>query len=134
MTATQTPWSGLVNSVFNPNEDARTAVRRDATDPWKDNGTLIRSGRVSRGGYFRNLRIRTPLDGAIGVAVRSSRGLDVDLSLWTGNRKQLIDVSARRGRRDGVAGPICGQDSLLVRMYRAKGKGSYQIAAVYPVN
>ena len=134
MTATQTAWSGLVNSVFNPNDNAKAAVRRDAIDPWERDGTLIRSGRVSRGGYFRDLRIRTPLDGAIGVAVRASKGLDVDLSLWTGNRGQLIDVSARRGQRDGVSGLICGQDSLVVRMYRARGKGSYRIAAVYPVD
>ncbi len=134
MTATQTPWSGLVNSVFNPDDGERAAVRKDALDPWEDNASVVRSGRVRRGRYFRNLRITTPLDGAIGIAVVASRGLDIDLSLQSGNRKQLIDVSARRGRRDAVGGLICGQDSLILRMYRARGKGTYKVAAVYPIN
>jgi len=66
--------------------------------------------------------------------VAASRGLDIDLLLQSGNRKQIIADSARRGRRDAVGGLICGQDSLILRMYRARGKGTYKVAAVYPIN
>jgi len=127
-----TDW-GIVSDIFRPNAATQQIALRDATDPWPGASTSTTSGKLlKRGAKSTKLRIAVPQDGRVTVRLTSSKGLNADLELSSSNSGARIGSSRLRGRSDSVTRTLCGQRSVVARVTRTSGSGSFKLTASTP--
>ena len=114
----------IVDQSFFPDATAIQAVNQDVTAPWTANGTTRASGRFLKNGARRKaFPLQTPLDGVLGVGVRSSAGR-YTVSLVSSGRQ----VAAGRG----FSLTICGGRSAALVVHRKGQPGRYSLNVSRP--
>jgi hypothetical protein len=124
------PWEWVPS--LHPNRAAYRAIRLDVLRPWRHNVRELHRGAVSRGGDRRDvIRLRTPLDGGLGITLRARGGADLDLTLLKRNGKRLRR-SAGPGGREHIGYTVCGVRRFKVRVEAERGGGRYRLVVVRP--
>ncbi|MCX6370918.1 MAG: hypothetical protein NTZ58_06655 [Solirubrobacterales bacterium] len=127
-----TDWS-IVSDIFRPNAATQQIALLDATDPWPGASTSTTNGKLLKGrAKTTKLRISVPQDGRVIVRLTSSKGLNADLDLFNSNSRTRVGSSRQRGRSDSVTGTFCGQRTLVARVTRTSGSGSFKLTASTP--
>ena len=130
---TGTTWH-IVDASFFPNEAALQAAERDVLQPWT-------AGRTTS--YRRNfgkstkrvwwIPVSTPLDGELNVAATVPNGGLHEIALVAGNRRTVIRRAQWVGQRaKRLAGSVCGQRSLFVRVTRSGALGRVAVSISTP--
>lgn len=127
-----TDWS-IVSDIFRPDAATQKIALLDATDPWPGASVSTTSGKLLKGrAKTTKLRISVPQDGRVTVRLNSSKGLNADLDLYDSGGRSRIGSSHLRGTSDSVTGTLCGQRTVLARVTRASGSGSFKLTASTP--
>jgi hypothetical protein len=115
-----TPWG--YDPVFTPDSGALAAIEKDVVQPWTEHTLKRWSGRFTRRGQARTLRVPVPLDGVFAAQLKGPRGSTLQLTAVA----QIDRVSSRLS-----AALICGERSVTVR-FVAGGRGRYAAMAAIP--
>jgi hypothetical protein len=115
---------GVVDESFFPDLTAIQAVNQDVTTPWTANATTRATGRfVKNGARLKAYPLKTPLDGVLGVGVRSTAGR-YTVSLINSGKQ----VAAGRG----FSLTICGGRSGALVVHRKGQPGRYSLNVSRP--
>ena len=127
-----TDWS-IVSDIFRPDAATQQIALLDATNPWPGAAISTTSGKLLKGrAKTTKLRISVPQDGRVTVGIKSSKGLNADLDLYDSGGRTRIGSSHLRGTSDSVTGTLCGQRTVLARVTRASGSGSFKLTTSTP--
>jgi hypothetical protein len=127
-----TDWS-IVSDIFRPDAATQKIALLDATSPWRGNTSSSRSGKLLKGrSRTSKFTFLIPHDGTVKVGLKSSRGLNADLELYDSGGRTRIGSSRLRGRSDSVTRTLCGQRSVIARVTRSSGSGSFKLTASVP--
>jgi hypothetical protein len=114
----------IVDQSFFPDAAAIQAVNQDVTSPWTANTATRATGRFLRNGTrLRAFPLRTPLDGLLGVAVRSTAGR------YT---VSLIDAGRQVASGRGFSRTICGDRSAAIVVHRKGQPGRFSLTVTRP--
>ena len=114
----------VVDQSFFPDARAIQTVNQDVTAPWTANATTGTSGRFLKNGTrLRAYPLKTPLDGLLGVGVRSTAGR-YTVSLVDAGRQV---ASGRRFSRT-----ICGGRSAALVVHRKGQPGRFSLNVSRP--
>lgn len=124
----------IVASSFYPNEAALQAAEQDVLSPWKASHTTL-STRVfgKRTPKVWWIPLATPLDGNLRISATMPSGGTHDLALVGANRRTVIKRAQWVGQRvKRLAGSICGQRSLFVRVTQSGATGRVRVSVTTP--
>jgi hypothetical protein len=123
----------ILDDLFEPNQKALEAARRDVLEPWGGNEYVDHTGRLSRHRRLKLYSMPVENDGTIDVSLRSRGSLDADLYLYkNGRARKPLAKSVRPGHRDRIEGSICGLRHIQVAVFRYKGSGSFTVRTALP--
>ena len=126
--STESPWS-IVDRIMYPDGKALELLAQDVREPWSAPTRISFSGSFRKGsGELRSFRVSTPLDGELELVLRGPAKAAYRLSVLNGNR---VVASAPVGRRS-LSVTVCGQRTLLLRVERRQGLGTFQLTASRP--
>src|SRR5262245_41708374 len=121
----EVPWT-IVSSAFYPDDAALVAAKEDVVNPWLGNRTTIAKGALRGAQKQRSLRIVTPFDGALSVALtnHTKGALKLRLLNKAGVAVATSSVAARTTK--SLRYSVCGERSLQLRVGRTTtGAGPY---------
>ena len=129
--AGQTPSAWLVVSPsLYPDETALRLLEQDIVDPWLRNTATAFRGAFRRGSGARvSFSLATPYDGNFTVRLTAPTAGRYSVAVYD-SRGRVLARSAAGSRV--VSGTICGQRSLVIRVERIRGFGSFTITASKP--
>ncbi len=128
----EVPWT-IVSSALYPDDDALGAARADVLDPWTGNRTTTANGSFRGPQTQRSLRLVTPFDGALSVALTNRTKGALKMRLENKAGVAVVSSSVAAGRTKGLRYSVCGDRSLLLRVSRTTtGAGSYTAAISKP--
>jgi hypothetical protein len=124
----------IVDASFFPSEAALQAAERDVLQPWTAGRTTTHRryfGKSTRRVWW--IPISTPLDGELNVAATvPNKGL-YEVALVAANRRTVIRRAQWVGQRaKRLAGTVCGQRSLFVRVTRSGALGRVSVSISTP--
>jgi hypothetical protein len=127
----QPEWWGIVDELFVPDDRAAAAIEQDVLSPWTQNTTVSRAGSVAAGARrSRSFTISTPLDGILRVTVRPPARSALRLTISAPGGGAALARGANGVRT--VSTTVCGQRSVVVRVDRIRGAGSFRLAVSRP--
>jgi hypothetical protein len=123
---------GIVDDAFYPNDTDMRYIQQDVSEPWTKPSKSVYTGRFSRRGRrVHKIRVDTFRDGRAQIDLKGKSGLDDDLYVY-GDDGALLKKSATRSRKERVRFTVCGQSTVLIRVVRDAGKGSYRLTVLKP--
>jgi hypothetical protein len=132
--AAQSPYTwDIVDPLFQPDQLALNAARRDVEDPWQGDEYITRHGRTHKG-RWRQYRVPVQNDGTIRVDVHTTGTLDEDIYIYRSYRARHDLQSARRtgGHAEHLHGTYCGYRHLVVALYAFSGRGRFRAKLSLP--
>jgi len=115
-----TPWG--YDAIFTPDAGSLAALEKDVLQPWTKHRYRRWSGRFTRRGQTRTMKVPTPLDGVFAAELRGPRGSTLRLS----------GAAQIKRAGPGLSGALmCGERSITVR-FVAGGPGRYAAMAAIP--
>ena len=122
----------IIAPSFYPTEAALQAAERDVRQPWTvGQRTVFR--RALRKGQVWWIPLQTPLDGSLAVTVKLPRGGLHKAALLAADRTTVIKRGFSAGQRQRkIAGTVCGQRSVYVRVTQLGAPGPVTVATSRP--
>ena len=126
---TPSPWLVVSPSLY-PDETALGLLEQDILEPWVANTRTTFRSAFRRGSRARvSFTVTTPYDGAFAVRVIAPTAANFRVAVYDSGGRLL--ARAAPGSRI-VRGTVCGQRSLVVRVERVRGFGSFTVTASKP--
>jgi len=125
----------IVDNYFKPDSKTSNLALTDVTNPWRGNTRRTYRGSFSkRGSRTKTIRLPATVDGVVRVRLTSSRGLDVDIQILNRNGRSRLGHSERYGTKESIDTTACDAGgSVLLRLYRYSGTGTYNITTTLPL-
>lgn len=122
----------VVAPSFYPSDAALQAAELDVVQPWTAGQRAVYRRNVGKGRTWY-VPLSTPLDGSISVTVTLPRGGRHDAALVASNRRRVLERAFPAGaRRWTIAGEICGQRSVFVRVTQRGLAGPVSVVVTKP--
>lgn len=124
----------IIDSSFYPSEAALQAADADVLQPWARQRTTGFS-RVfgKRTAKVWLVPVPTPLDGDYRLTVTVPNGATHDVAVVAANRRTVVGRAQWSGQRvKRLAGSICGQRSLFVRVTQKGALGRVRVSVTTP--
>jgi hypothetical protein len=122
----------VVAPSFYPSEAALQAAELDVAQPWAAGGQSVYRRNVGKGRTWF-IPLSTPLDGSISVRITLPRGGTHDTALVASNRRRVLERAFSAGTRTRtIAGEICGQRSVFVRVTQSGKAGPVSVVVAKP--
>ncbi len=124
----------IIAPSFYPSETALQAAEQDVLQPWTAPRTTT-STRVFATATPRVwwIPVATPLDGDLRISATVPNGGNQEIALVAANRRTVIGRAQWVGQRvKRLAGSVCGQRSLLVRVTQKGSMGRVRVSITAP--
>jgi hypothetical protein len=122
----------IVAPSFYPSEAALVAAEKDVVQPWTaGTRTVVRKSLAASKTWW--VPLSTPLDGSLAITARLPSGGKHEVALIAANRRTLLKRGSAAGARvRRIAGSVCGQRSLFVRVTQKGKPGLVTVVASTP--
>jgi hypothetical protein len=124
----------IVDASFFPSDAALRAAEQDVLQPWGSGRTVAHSRAFGEGSAkVWWVPVATPLDGDYRLTVTVPNGGTHDVALVASNRRTVVGRAQWVGQRvKRLAGSICGQRSLFVRVTQKGALGRVRVSLSTP--
>jgi hypothetical protein len=123
------PWDIVSQSLY-PDDTALSLLRADVTTPWVGARATVRTSTVTQAIPARTYTLATPLDGTLRVTLRTPPRARVRLQLVSASGTVLATKSG--GGQLSVATTVCGDRSVVARVSRLTGAGTFRLTVAQP--
>ena len=124
----------IIAQTFYPTEAALQAAERDVLQPWSAGKTTVSTrvfGKATKKVWW--IPLQTPLDGDLMISATLPGGGTHEVALVAANRRTVIRRAQWVGQRvKKLAGSVCGQRSLFIRVKQSGALGRVRVSVASP--
>ncbi|HEU0245518.1 MAG TPA: hypothetical protein VFR38_00350 [Gaiellaceae bacterium] len=124
----------IITPDFYPADTALLAAERDVLQPWRSGKTTVFTrvfGKATKKVWW--IPLSTPLDGDLRISATLPKGADHEVALVGRDRRRVIRRAQWVGQRlKRMAGSVCGQRALFVRVTQAGALGRVRVSVATP--
>ena len=123
----------IITPDFYPAETALAAAERDVLQPWSTGRSTVFTRVFGKATKVWWIRLSTPLDGDLRISATLPKGANHEVALVGPDRRRVIRRAQWVGQRvKRMAGSVCGQRALFVRVTQAGALGRVRVSVATP--